>query len=147
LTNDRFGIQNSTYSFDGVDDFIEIHHSEILNLTNSYSISAWFYPELVSGGENQEIIGKWHSTNVFDHNYRLGITKTWWGAPPHRCIFSMTETSNKEGPFVISSDEVSLKQWNHVVAIYNSSQLAIYLNGSFQASIKFPATPLLIWGK
>ena len=40
LTSDRFGVANKAYSFDGIDDWIEIPSS----VTN-YTISFWFYSE------------------------------------------------------------------------------------------------------
>lgn len=44
LTTDRFGNENSAYSFDGVDDYIEVNNTVINNtLTNNqdYTISVW----------------------------------------------------------------------------------------------------------
>ena len=40
LTTNRFGIANSSYSFDGVDDLIDINN--ITNTINDWSISFWF---------------------------------------------------------------------------------------------------------
>ena len=41
LTSDRFGNPNSAFSFDGENDYIQIPHSESLNLTNQISVSYW----------------------------------------------------------------------------------------------------------
>ncbi len=42
LTTDRFGNSNSAYSFDGIDDYIEIPHNDILNLgTSDFAIALW----------------------------------------------------------------------------------------------------------
>jgi hypothetical protein len=42
LTEDRFGNANSAYSFDGVNDFIEIANSDTLEIGyHDYTIAAW----------------------------------------------------------------------------------------------------------
>ena len=41
LTTDRNGIANASYSFDGVDDYIHVPHTEALNLPGDFSISLW----------------------------------------------------------------------------------------------------------
>ena len=44
LTTDRFGNANSAYSFDGVNDFIQVSHSNSLTFSqNEISISIWLY--------------------------------------------------------------------------------------------------------
>ena len=58
LANDRFGIANQAYGFDGVDDFIEItdnpNYSFMLNST--YSVNIWF--RLTNLGSTQAFIGQ-----------------------------------------------------------------------------------------
>jgi len=44
LTADRFGNPNSAYSFDGINDIIEVSHSSSLNITSAISLCAWVYP-------------------------------------------------------------------------------------------------------
>ena len=41
LTTDRFGVISKAYSFDGVDDQIDIQNSNNLNFTNTFTISIW----------------------------------------------------------------------------------------------------------
>ncbi|RKY55315.1 MAG: hypothetical protein DRP89_03575, partial [Candidatus Neomarinimicrobiota bacterium] len=43
LTTDRFGNENSAYSFDGVDDYIMVQDSPELQFgTNDFTIALWF---------------------------------------------------------------------------------------------------------
>ena len=42
LTADRNGKANSAYSFDGVNDFIEVAQNQTLNNVSSFSISIWY---------------------------------------------------------------------------------------------------------
>ena len=58
LCNDRNEIQNSAYLFDGIDDYISIPHTNLLNFTNSYSLSFWVRLSSDIVGEQERIIGK-----------------------------------------------------------------------------------------
>ncbi len=42
LTEDRFGNLNSAYSFDGINDYIEVPHVQSLNLNSQFTISLFF---------------------------------------------------------------------------------------------------------
>ena len=58
LTNDRFGILNSAYLFDGEDDNILIDHDSLLNLSNydRFSISLWVRPlKFINFGEKNHL--------------------------------------------------------------------------------------------
>ena len=41
LTNDRNGIANKAYSFNGISDYITISSNALINITGSYSVSFW----------------------------------------------------------------------------------------------------------
>ncbi len=56
LTLDRFGNENCAYNFDGVDDFIQIYHSDQLKPT-MISICAWVKME-IGGRTNPRIISE-----------------------------------------------------------------------------------------
>lgn len=49
LTTDRFGNANSTYDFDGINDYISVNHDASLNLSNQITMHGWIYPESVTG--------------------------------------------------------------------------------------------------
>jgi len=48
VTTDRFGNPNSAYSFDGVDDYIDIGAPTTIDLETSYSVSAWIETDTIS---------------------------------------------------------------------------------------------------
>nr|WP_321409044.1 LamG-like jellyroll fold domain-containing protein [uncultured Carboxylicivirga sp.] len=68
LVEDRFGILNHAYHFDGNDN-ISIPHSETLNMQDSLSFSVWVKPESLSG--TRMVFGK--SNYVTKTNYLLRI--------------------------------------------------------------------------
>ncbi|MBI4647080.1 MAG: hypothetical protein HY738_10945 [Bacteroidia bacterium] len=53
LSTDRFGNINSTYSFDGIDDYIVVPHSSSLDLTTAITRCAWIRPTAFYQGECQ----------------------------------------------------------------------------------------------
>jgi hypothetical protein len=79
LTNDRFGNPNSAYSFDGVDDNIEVISSPILNfgVNPSFTISFWLNKSIISSrgvickGEPGNPFG-WNGWNYFDDDFQTG---------------------------------------------------------------------------
>jgi hypothetical protein len=70
---DRKGLNNSSYCFDGIDDYINIPHHEAFNLVSDFTISLWteiaVSPEL-NGGMN-DIIRKW-SGNHEGYPFAIG---------------------------------------------------------------------------
>ena len=56
LTTDRSGNANKAYSFNGVNNSIEVSHQPIFNMGNNYTISAWF--NLIDFNSVRTIINK-----------------------------------------------------------------------------------------
>ncbi len=136
LTENRKGESNKALYFDGIDDYINIPHSELINFdyNQDFSISVWIEPALNQNnlnGISNAIIYKWDD---------LGST-----AYPY-CIRYFNETENKVDytEYTISCarhDYYSLESevlsnttarnngWNHIVLVKEGSNLKIYQNG------------------
>jgi hypothetical protein len=73
LTADRFGNQNKSYSFDGLDDFIEIPSSVSLNNPQG-TINLWLYTTI----PNRDVcpIKKTNFSNAGNEHYVISITPT-----------------------------------------------------------------------
>jgi len=58
LSNDRFGNIDSAYSFDGVDDYIDIMNSDELNFgEGDFTISSWLkYPSQEGGSHDYSVV-------------------------------------------------------------------------------------------
>jgi hypothetical protein len=127
LTTDRFGVANKAYSFDGVNDFIEILNSASLNsATQSISISIWFN------------INNWYSVNNSGYfpimsksnlsasygNYRNGLTISSSGIKG----FYGTLNSDITGEDTLN---FQLNNWNQIVYTINDANNSgsVYLNG------------------
>ena len=87
LINDRFGNENSAYSFDGVDDYIQIPNSESFNIEDAISISYWV--KLKTSGPYyfpHHIIGKYDSWGSGQRDWGINFDivsidtgYAWWG--------------------------------------------------------------------
>lgn len=126
-TNGKFG---SGLSFDGLDDYISVSDSSLLNLTHSFTVAGWI--KLAATGRDHVI---------FDS----GTQSTRW-------IIQIESTNNKID-FVerdiadnLSSTGLVAEQWYHIVVIKNgdgASNLSFYLNGQSDgvASVGSVTTP------
>ena len=127
LTSDRFGNANKAYSFDGVNDYVEIFNSSSLNYpTQAITISTWFkinswFP-LSNGTSWFPILSKSNS-NIYG-NYRLGLGKD------NQNIVKLYGNLNSVG--INENLTFNLNQWNNLIFIINASNntTIIYLNNS-----------------
>ena len=64
LTTDRKGVINSSYAFDGIDDYINVPHNQALNLSGDFSISLWVQVAAVQEPHEgiNDILRKWNGT-------------------------------------------------------------------------------------
>ncbi|MFM2195392.1 MAG: hypothetical protein RL092_992 [Bacteroidota bacterium] len=135
LTADRFGNENSAYSFDGFD------YIEIPTLDNSdyypVSYSLWFnandwVPNSTSAGTGAYLIGrKEPGGNSLIHQGILGF----WNSPPsiNQQLSYQTGWSSSTRVF---NHSLSLNQWFHLVFVYTDSyEMLIYVDGQFIESV------------
>lgn len=142
LTNDRFGNLNSAYAFDGIDDFISINDNSTLKPTNQITISAWVNIDENQTGNFRRIISKQYEDLQNFATYQL-ITGT------NNSTFKGTAgLALRTGPgnsqiqtniYSWSGDNgVSLlNQWQHILGVYNGSQLKFYQNGILVSTVNF----------
>jgi hypothetical protein len=126
LTTDRFGNANKAYSFDGVNDLIEVPNSTSLNSASSViSISTWFNINNWFNVNNTgwfPIMSKSNSSSY--GNYRTGFTKDAQG----NYGYYSTLNSDEAGAAVI----IGLNIWNQVTSVINdvTNQASFYINGT-----------------
>ncbi len=107
------GIKGKALAFNGRDSYAEISHSEILNLSSSFSISVWLYPEAVEGGyAGRNVIGKPGAGYLGEY-----------------AIFA--DRSGRFVSFMVAagtncyqvSGSVSRAHWHHLALVYDSGNL------------------------
>jgi len=118
LTADRFGIANSAYSFNGVNNYISIPNSSSLNIsTDKLSIASWVKVNSLNG--YQQIISK--AINTDDAGREFGMYLSSGN------VAFETSTTN-ERIDVTSSNSVT-NQWAFLVTIYDGVAMNEYING------------------
>lgn len=113
--NGRIG---SAFSFDGVDDRIEVPDRAAFHFTSAMTVSAWVKPSRTTG--SQTLVSKWYSPDSYmlmieDGNYRFSVTLS-------------------NGQSLSVSALAPLNQWAHVAGVFNGSMIRLYLNGAQVAS-------------
>ena len=111
LTSDRFGVVNSAYSFDGIND--EVFANRIAQ--SSFSFSGWY--NLNANQQYSPII------DAYNGNWELlieSLTPTfvkWISLPNVYEEYFTTQSSN-------------INTWYHLVCSFSNNQVAIFFNGS-----------------
>ncbi|MCD4722047.1 MAG: PKD domain-containing protein [Desulfobacula sp.] len=123
LTIDRFGNTNSAYSFDGVDDKIEVLHNSILNFgEGDFSIGLWVKGSSIVNAAPTRILGKrslpelgyvfYHTSNYLGFQLGDGVSYT-----------------NYDSNFSIDSDDI----WINIFVSIDRNQInggKFYVNGN-----------------
>ena len=120
-TEDRFGLPNRAYSFDGLRGYITVNdHEKILNFnatTQSYSVSCWVYLRerygtiLIDRGSNQNSPSSFTLVDHFSGN------RFYVGAWSSANVGVFSETVPKLG------------EWYHLVMVANTVEIRLFLNG------------------
>ena len=124
LITDRFGNANSAYSFDGINNFIEIQNSNSLQFaTNNQSVSFWIKiseTPLPINPSVQAIIGKYKNLNGFLVHF----------AGDGSLFYSIKNSSTTLwGDCPILSSNYPLNNYFHVVYTNDNNLLKGYING------------------
>ena len=116
LSPDRFGTNNSSYYFNGINNKIYIGNSLIVQ--DRISVSCWVKSTATSG----QII----STGS-RNSYRIGKTEN--GVD---CGLYLSDATDGYG--IGASAVVDCSDWTHVVIVYNGSEVKLYINGQLKSS-------------
>ncbi|UCD37282.1 MAG: VCBS repeat-containing protein [Fidelibacterota bacterium] len=114
LTEDRFGNANSAYSFDGVDDYINVAASDALKITDEITVTAWI--SFTGGGQNPRIV----SFGPLPRNGYELMTETSQAARPVRFEFG--------GRIVISKKQLPENTLFFVAATADAVESQLYIN-------------------
>ena len=126
LTTDRFGNVNSSFNFDGVNDFIQLQ-CPVVN--NAITISLWAYD--LGGYPNAFSINpRYVSAEFCDGSFAL-VNNIY--DPPYGLFFSRNRGTQPADIFSNSTPTYNIDQ--HIVFTYNGSVGKFYINGNLISSV------------
>lgn len=122
------GKVGQAFSFNGVNQFVEVPHSASLNPTGSFSIEAWVFPTQDREGM---IVCKWGDSGDYENNRSYQFTlHTGQSVGFHISDFANQWVSSFHA-FQTTNGAVTLNAWNHVAGVYDqpSGTRRLYVNG------------------
>ena len=130
--NDRFDNQKSAISFDGTNGRVEVPHRQELNLDNdTISVSMWFniaehvqYGGLICKGS---YISNYCISDRFDRKLAIDINH-----------YSATNTQE-----LLTTKTFSTNEWHHLVAMFSSSEMKIFIDGQFDNQMTVSKQPMI----
>ncbi|MCD4666045.1 MAG: T9SS type A sorting domain-containing protein, partial [Bacteroidales bacterium] len=115
LTTDRFGNENSAYSFDGVDDYIHIPFSEDFDFDPSgqFTLNAWAYTNVLN--VSHHIITKSPPNTMWDYGLTIDNNN----------LFLFGHHAQHEA---YSTTQAQINEWFMVTGVYENSNWKIYID-------------------
>lgn len=126
------GLVDQAFSFDGVDDYVEVPDADNLDITNELTIDAWFYNTGTISMRWQRIIHK---------NYRQNY-EIWIENSGRLLQFRIGDGTVTNIATLSSGTEIQFDTWYHVAAVYDGSSMKLYLNGDLSSSMNTSITAL-----
>ncbi len=123
------------FSFDGVDDYIDVGNRPSLDITGSFSIAAWIKPS--SSGSFEGIVTK-EGSNL---GYYL-----WLGPSGGTRIGFGVNGGGAQENEIISPRSLTLNTWYHVVGVFNGTGKQIYIDGVLDTQGGNSQTPVSTTG-
>jgi hypothetical protein len=126
LSTDRFGNANKAYSFDGIDDYIQIIYN--LSLTSKVgTISTWIKSNGNINNDQRLIYGQGQGRPTICVNSSNNRKA--------RLQWHQQLNGNPNGwAMVTSTSNIDNSQWINIVGVYDTSNLSIYINGILEAT-------------
>lgn len=126
LTTDRFGVLNKAYSFDGVDDYVNVNNSSTLN-PSQLSINCW----ILANENNLCIMEKGNVLNATEHTFGLTHNDIWQIQRGLKSSFGIGSCGTTNSNVTWGTyGEVTNSTWTMItVSIDNLGIIKHYING------------------
>ncbi|MEX2354019.1 MAG: LamG-like jellyroll fold domain-containing protein, partial [Gammaproteobacteria bacterium] len=123
--------------FDGVDDYVQVGHDALLNMTTALTIGVWINPASLPGSGLMTILSK--DDNYEFHLKPSGVVNWWWSN-------SSAEIREFDSTVAISTSDTSGPAgngWHHVAIVYSQTGQTIYINGVASGTASFTSETLI----
>jgi len=126
-------IVGGAYTFDGIDNYIEIGDSASLNITGTnITVEAWINTPEAAPFDYDRIVVKQVAGNV-DPYIRYGIFRE--GSSTGKIGFTVATGGAGSGTSVYTTTGIATNVWHHIVGTYDGATLSIYTNGTLNNSV------------
>jgi len=107
---------NEGIEFDGIDDYIDVSHDNLLRPTGDWSSSAWVYWK------------EYADTRLLCKNYRPNYLYTTSDGK----LRAVNDLSGSSDSYAVSNEVLPLNEWMHLVSVYDDStkRIKLYKNGN-----------------
>jgi hypothetical protein len=134
------GMVGQAFSFDGVDDFVQVTDSPSISVTGSLTIDAWVLLSSYPTGNNfSSIVSKWGlSGENAKHSYFLGISAD-------GNVRLVVGNANGFGTVMTNgSNTVPLNAFTHITGVFDSASSTgiVYINGLQKAVSSIPISSI-----
>ena len=134
-TTDRFGNNNAAFSFDGVNDYIQVTNTLLNGGYQSYSISYWFSKPSITAA-TQAVIND-RSSLTSGYKYYSNFVSYVPGSGAQACGASQN-ISNLSCVYSTSNNQCNGTWQNIIITLdANTNQAKIYLNGVLEGNTTF----------
>ncbi|HEV7894110.1 MAG TPA: choice-of-anchor Q domain-containing protein [Pyrinomonadaceae bacterium] len=134
------GEVSQAFSFDGVDDFVQVPNLLFLNPSASLTLDAWVF---VPAGANNDgtIIGKWGDSGVFANQRAYQLSYLSNGGIRFRVSDDAHQNDSTFQNLDTPAGQVPLDTWTHVAAVYvrATGTRTVYVNGTQAAQRTDPS--------
>ena len=129
LTEDRNGVVNAAYSFDGVSNFIDVGNPvSMQNVTESYTQSGWaYYYDYSIGNNGYTFISKRQDNSGND--WATAITRS------DGSIIFFADDAYYTQAIWAQTNPLSLNQWHFLTFVKSFESYSIYIDGSLVSSV------------
>jgi hypothetical protein len=131
LTEDRFGKQQSAYSFNGISDYIEIVDDSTLDLTNQYSLAAWInipdYSLNIQSEPMRTVLSKPRPGGGGGYSLRALEGISFNGGNALAYVSGWNNELTNGG--LASLDTIPLYNWTYIAFTYDGETAKLYKNG------------------
>lgn len=125
------GILDGGLLFNGSTDFLEIPDSEIMHLTDQFTLSGWVRPFEMTTQDSRILDKHYHADAPVFSSFALELTSG------NRLALKVGRPGGYQ---VITTDrdgEIAVDRWNHVAATYDGKEIKLFINGKLKKSSSF----------
>jgi len=133
------GKYGGAYVFDGVDDYIETASSNLLNITNPFSLFSWIKAKQDTDSYNA-IAGQYNFSYPNGYGYLLYLT----GGKIRANVYAGASGSS---PLTIGTNYLNDSTWHYVGFTFNGSIVNLYEDGILVSNSSFSYYPLMLSNK